>query len=146
MVDSFGCEVKAGFRDAKYIREDDPSHTLTDLFDETVRPVPEVQDLHEGDIIDTGDHRFTVLETPGHSEGSICLYEPETGILISGDTVFTRAYGRTDFPGGSNAVMIDSLKRLSDLDIRELYPGHENTSKNFTGDNIRDILRKMGAL
>lgn len=77
--------------------------------------------LNEGDMVGT----LTVLHTPGHTPGSICLFSESDGILISGDTVFTDgAFGRFDFVGGSREQLARSLDRLSLLDIEGLYPGH----------------------
>lgn len=72
-----------------------------------------------------GSHRLTVLETPGHSEGSVFLYCVEEGVAFSGDTLFHRSIGRTDFDGGSMFQMIQSLRQISQLpDTTRLYPGH----------------------
>jgi glyoxylase-like metal-dependent hydrolase (beta-lactamase superfamily II) len=80
--------------------------------------------LKDGDIIDLGEMKLTVLNTPGHTPGSICLYEEEKKILFSGDTLFPDgAFGRTDF-GGSDAEMLQSLERIAKLDVLTLYPGH----------------------
>lgn len=77
--------------------------------------------LKEGDII--GD--FTVIHTPGHTPGCICLYNENEKLLFSGDTVFTDgAFGRYDFPGGSRAELQRSLERLVQLDVEGLFPGH----------------------
>ncbi len=76
---------------------------------------------------------FKLLETPGHSLGSICLYFPNSlnlhsftpSFLISGDTLFRMGYGRTDLPGGDMGQLIDSLERLFALPADTLvYPGH----------------------
>jgi len=77
--------------------------------------------LKEGDTIGG----LTVLHTPGHTPGSICLWSGEDKVLISGDTVFTDgAFGRYDFPGGSRQALEHSLDRLVSLDVEGLYPGH----------------------
>ena len=76
--------------------------------------------LKDGDKIGP----FEVLHTPGHTDGSICLYDKTDGILISGDTLFRHSYGRTDL-GGSDEQMEESLKRLLTLDPdTKVYPGH----------------------
>jgi glyoxylase-like metal-dependent hydrolase (beta-lactamase superfamily II) len=68
---------------------------------------------------------FTVIHTPGHTPGSICLFSERDHVLISGDTVFSDGcFGRYDFPGGSRIELARSLTRLSLLDIEGLYPGH----------------------
>ena len=77
--------------------------------------------LHDGDTIEG----LNVIHTPGHTSGSICLYDSETSDLISGDTVFTDGgYGRYDFPGGSRTTLINSLNKLATLKVSGLYPGH----------------------
>ncbi len=64
--------------------------------------------LKDGDQIDVGDLRFTVLHTPGHSPGGICLSGP--GVVFCGDTLFNFSIGRTDFPGGDYDQLIDSIQ------------------------------------
>ena len=67
---------------------------------------------------------FEVLHTPGHTSGSICLYDKTDKTLISGDTLFRHSYGRTDL-GGSEEQMEESLNRLLSLDPdTKVYPGH----------------------
>ena len=72
---------------------------------------------------------FQLIETPGHTPGSICLYWPEEKVLLSGDTLFRMGYGRTDLPGGNMMQLIDSLNRLFELpDDVQIYPGHGDFS------------------
>jgi len=79
--------------------------------------------LKEGDTIEVGELKFKVIETPGHSNGSICLFGE--GVLFSGDTLFAGDSGRVDIFGGSEETMNDSLARLMELPERtEVYPGH----------------------
>jgi len=84
------------------------------------------RDLREGDQLAVGDLTFDVLHTPGHTEGSVCLYEERHGLLLSGDVLFAGSYGRTDLPGGDDAAMVATLRRLAEHlppEIRVL-PGH----------------------
>jgi len=68
---------------------------------------------------------FEVIETPGHTPGSICLWWKEDHILLSGDTLFQMGYGRTDLPGGNTGQLIASLEKLFDLPAEtRVYPGH----------------------
>ena len=86
--------------------------------------VPAV-DLAEGGEIRFGAIRLTVLHTPGHTEGSVCLLDAEDGLLLSGDTLFAGSFGRVDLPGGSAEAMVESLDRLRRLDDRlAVLPGH----------------------
>lgn len=68
-----------------------------------------------------------MIETPGHTAGSCCYYLKDEGVLFSGDTVFCGSAGRTDFPEGSTAAIVESLHRLLDAlpDDTEVYPGHD---------------------
>ncbi len=83
-------------------------------------------DLREGDELRIGRLIFGVLHTPGHTEGSVCLYEASHGLLLAGDVLFAGSYGRTDLPGGSDEAMVASLARLArDLpDEVRVLPGH----------------------
>jgi len=88
--------------------------------------------LTEGMVIDLGKWKLDVMETPGHSQGSICLYEKSEKILFSGDTVFPDGnIGRTDMYGGDTSALVGSVERLTKLDVKTMYPGHmEITSKD----------------
>ena len=76
----------------------------------------------EGDIFKVGGLVFNIIETPGHSSGSVTIICEDA--LFTGDTLFRDSCGRTDL-GGSMEVLLKSLKRLADLDGEfEVYPGH----------------------
>ncbi len=82
-------------------------------------------DLAEGSRIRFGEVDLTVLHTPGHTEGSVCLLSDDERLLISGDTLFAGAWGRTDLPGGDEEAMIESLSRLALLEPGlAVLPGH----------------------
>lgn len=79
--------------------------------------------LHDGDKITLGESIFTVLETPGHTIGSVCFICDNS--LFSGDTLFYRSQGRTDFPTSSEDDMEESLKKLASFKgDYTVYPGH----------------------
>ncbi len=93
--------------------------------------------LEEG-VLELGGETLEVIHTPGHSPGHVCLYWPRHKALIAGDLVFLQGVGRVDFPGGSGELLKESIKRVSQLDIELLLPGHgplikgkENVDKNF---------------
>lgn len=72
--------------------------------------------LEEGTVLEFGDIKMQVVHTPGHSLGSICLDILDTGILITGDTLFPGgSFGRTDFPTGDERALVESLKRISEM-------------------------------
>ena len=81
----------------------------------------------EGDVISVGALEFKVLETPGHSRGSVTLLCESA--MFSGDTLFRDSCGRTDFEGGDMATILKSLLRLANLEgDYEVYPGHMGSS------------------
>ena len=91
-----------------------------------IEAVTATRDLREGEQLRIGDLVFDVLHLPGHTEGSVCLYEERAALVLSGDVLFAGSYGRTDLPGGDDEHMAASLARLArDLpeDVRVL-PGH----------------------
>lgn len=67
-----------------------------------------------------------IYHTPGHSPGSVSIYWKEKKTLVCGDVVFEQSVGRVDFPGGDGEKLIESIKRISKLDIEYLLPGHMN--------------------
>ena len=91
-----------------------------------VEAVTASQYLRDGEQLRIGELVFDVLHTPGHTEGSVCLYEERLGLLLAGDVLFAGSYGRTDLPGGSDEAMIHSLGRLarSIPPAVRVLPGH----------------------
>jgi hydroxyacylglutathione hydrolase len=88
------------------------------------RPAKADKFLEDGDVLDIDDLHFTVLHTPGHSQGGISLFGH--GILFSGDTLFNSGIGRTDFPGCSHTDLMGSIhtKLLTLPDEVVVLPGH----------------------
>jgi glyoxylase-like metal-dependent hydrolase (beta-lactamase superfamily II) len=84
------------------------------------------QPIGDGDKLHTGNLEATVLHTPGHTEGSVCLYFPAQKKLIAGDTLFAGSIGRTDLPGGDYDKILRSLKGpvMALPDETEVIPGH----------------------
>jgi hydroxyacylglutathione hydrolase len=82
--------------------------------------------LGEQDSVKAGSLLANVMHTPGHTEGSICLYFPVEKKLIAGDTLFAGSIGRTDLPGGSFEKIMRSLheKLLALPDDTAVVPGH----------------------
>ena len=87
-------------------------------------PPPPDRLLKDGDSVDVGDLHFTVLHTPGHTPGGICLLGD--GAVFTGDTLFNYGIGRTDLPGGSYSELMNGIhSRLMALpDDTVVYPGH----------------------
>jgi glyoxylase-like metal-dependent hydrolase (beta-lactamase superfamily II) len=81
--------------------------------------------LHDGDVLEVGEFTFKVLHTPGHSPGSICLFEAVAAAVFTGDTLSRHTASRTNFPGGSLDQLCKSYTRLAALpDRTRVYPGH----------------------
>lgn len=82
--------------------------------------------LHQGDIIKIGHGELKVLHVPGHSQGSVALYDEADGFVVTGDALFAGSVGRTDLPGGSMPQLIASIEsRLLTLPPDTVvYPGH----------------------
>lgn len=88
-----------------------------------VKAAPATRILHDGDVIDLGDRQFQVIHTPGHSPGGIALWEPASGVLISGDIVYDGPLIEGTTPE-ETAQYIASMKRLHDLPVRVVHGGH----------------------
>ena len=82
--------------------------------------------LNEGDCVEYGNSKLRVLYTPGHADGSICLYNSEESCLFSGDVLFQGSIGRSDLPTGNFATLISSIteKLMTLPDDTVVYPGH----------------------
>jgi glyoxylase-like metal-dependent hydrolase (beta-lactamase superfamily II) len=101
--------------------------------------------LADGDTVRVGGHEATVIHTPGHSPGSVCLWFAADRVLFTGDTLFRGSVGRTDLPGGDSGSLVRSIReRLFPLgdDVR-FFPGHgpggtigdERRMNPFVGDD-----------
>ena len=102
--------------------------------------------LNDGDVIELGSLRIRVLHTPGHTIGSCCYLVEDA--IFTGDTLMKCSCGRTDFPTGSYPQMLDSLKKIENLEgDYHVYPGHEGETtmeyerKNnpFMGNSAYDL-------
>lgn len=101
-----------------------PLQNLSTFVGNPLKTPPPDRLLEEGDEVVAGTIRLTVLHTPGHTPGGICLSAP--GACFCGDTLFAGSIGRTDFPGGSYDTLIASIRaKLLTLPPQTvLYPGH----------------------
>ncbi len=115
-------EVMIHEKDARAVEEMNAEVTLAAERRSEVLPKVDKR-LSEGDEIRIGKEVITVIHTPGHTAGSICLLT-ENGELFTGDTLFRDGIGRTDFPTGNKKDMVRSLKKLISINFNEIYPGH----------------------
>jgi hydroxyacylglutathione hydrolase len=79
--------------------------------------------LKEG-AIELADIKLQAYHTPGHSPGSVCFYWPEKKALFTGDLIFNNGLGRTDLSGGNGTELKQSIKRMGELDLDWILPGH----------------------
>ncbi|MDR1658027.1 MAG: MBL fold metallo-hydrolase [Deltaproteobacteria bacterium] len=96
--------------------------------------------------LELSDKVLDIYLTPGHSPGSICLHWPEVGVLVTGDLVFARGWGRTDFEGGDSKAIVESITRMSKLaDVSTLLCGHGPAVMGETrvADNFRHVLAML---
>ena len=119
-----------------YIHEKDTKYIATSLGNSLVK-------VNQGDIIETELWPLEVHWTPGHTEGGMSLYSRVNKILFSGDTVFPDGYyGRYDGESGSYEDIVDSLRKLSNLDVDVLLPGHGSPIFRDGNKHIELALRK----
>ena len=100
-----------------------------------VLPAPATRVVDEGDVIDAGDRRFEVLHLPGHSPGSIGLWEAKTGILFSGDAIYDGPL-LDELPGSDIPIYVATMKRLRDLPVTVVHAGHD---PSFGRDRLCDL-------
>jgi len=140
VVEKTGARIAVHELDAEYMEKAEKEHVLTHLFGAGYGKVKVDQRLKDGDVIEIAGVKLEVIHTPGHTKGSICLYEPQSKALFSGDAVFADGIGRTDLPGGDWSQLGDSIKRLIALHeergVDKIYPGHGELG---SGDNIEKI-------
>ncbi len=138
-----GVRILASEPAALILQDGDDSRIGGWLFGQSAEPIPDIE------VLEPGSKRFMGLEleilpTPGHSEGSICLYHSGSGSLVSGDTIFTfGGVGRWDLPGGNLSQLVESIVMLSKLEVRKLYPGHFNPVEDQA---MRHVFEAMAAI
>jgi hydroxyacylglutathione hydrolase len=104
------------------------------------------ESVSDGSVLKIGSIPANVIHTPGHTEGSICLYLPDQQILIAGDTLFAGSIGRTDLPGGSFDKIMRSLhtRVLALPDETAVVPGHGPATSIGQERESNPFLQKRG--
>jgi glyoxylase-like metal-dependent hydrolase (beta-lactamase superfamily II) len=111
-------------------------HGDYDLGSYRVRPAMLTRPLADGDLVDLGDRTLTVLHLPGHSPGSIALFDESDGTLFSGDVIYDDVL--LDYlPGSDTEQYARSLRRLRNLPIRLTHPGH---GRSFGQDRLHYLI------
>lgn len=98
--------------------------------------------LHEGDVIDLGDHAYRVMHLPGHSPGGIGLYEEATGVLFAADTLYDGPL-IYDGPGMSVPDYLDSFAKLRGLEVSVVHGGHD---PSFGPDRMHEMMDRYEAI
>ena len=102
----------------------DPQANVSWMLGRSVTAPTPTRLLDEGDAVEAAGMTLQVLHTPGHTPGGVCYKLGEN--LFTGDTMFDRGYGRTDLPGGDEAALLRSLRRLTPLRRTcRIFAGHE---------------------
>ena len=129
LATKYGVPVEAGANE-EVIAQQLPAQAAR--FGLKIDSTPLVIDWHlaQDDVINFADETIHVLETPGHSPGSLSFYCPESSLVITGDAVFQSSIGRTDLLGGSYTQLINSIKEqiLSLPPDTVIAPGHGDTT------------------
>lgn len=128
---------------ANKIELQDEFVTMMKYFNVAYRPFFADIWLEDGSIIDLGDYRLHTLHTPGHTSGCICLYEVTEQLLFTGDTVFSGGTLSVIATSGNISDYMNSLRRLSTLKVKELYPGHGRASETPEADIQRGLEYAM---
>jgi glyoxylase-like metal-dependent hydrolase (beta-lactamase superfamily II) len=114
---------------------------------ETPETAPPDEILSDGRIVGLDHYQATVLHTPGHTQGSVCLHFAPLNLLIAGDTLFAGSIGRTDLPGGNSAQIIHSIEtRLLPLpDETHVLTGHGPATTIGVERRSNPFLRGRGS-
>jgi len=121
-------------------RRTEQGDTLAEKFNAIGKIVTFDNTIKEGDVFRTENFSFIVIHTPGHTPGSICLYEPDKKILISGDTLLSDSIGRFDLPESNRLEMKRSLEKLANYNIDYMLPGHGRPKKWGIGFQIQKMI------
>ena len=102
-----------------------PENAMPPFYAAPAAPDAIERKLFDGGEWTDGDLAYRVIETPGHTPGSVCLHFPADDVLVAGDTLFAGSVGRTDLPRGDSRTLSLSLLKLADLpETTAVYPGH----------------------
>jgi glyoxylase-like metal-dependent hydrolase (beta-lactamase superfamily II) len=101
-----------------------------------IQPAPATRLVEDGDTLDLGDRSFEVLHLPGHTPGSIALWEESTGVLFSGDVVYDGPL-LDELPGSNIKDYVRTMKRLRELPVTAVHGGHEGS---FGRERLLEII------
>lgn len=104
-----------------------------------VEPAPVTRLLNDGDVVDLGDRRFEVIHAPGHSPGSIALWEAASGVLFAGDAVYDGPLS-FDLAHSDLPAYVATMRRLEKLPVRVVHGGH---FPSFDGARFRAVIKSF---
>jgi glyoxylase-like metal-dependent hydrolase (beta-lactamase superfamily II) len=145
LAEHFGSEVLMHEIDAPSLEEGDTMSTAADMFGCKLKKV-KVTRLKDGDKISNGNIDYSIIHTPGHTSGSISLFDAANGVLISGDTVFVGGVGRWDLPTGNRDELGRSVKTLLSKKPKDLYPGHGQAGEGLATEALKEALMMLGEI
>ena len=116
-------KIAVGLEDSAALNDERLS--LAAYFGAPCNPCVADEELKNGDVVTVGSLSFNIISAPGHTVGGVLYYEKKQGVLFTGDTLFKGSVGRTDFPGGSSVVLMNTLKKIKNLPEEcAVYSGH----------------------
>ena len=140
----FGAKLLAHEADAPFISSGDGEQTCASMFGKVLAGVKVDVVLNDKDVI-LGTTGLEVIHTPGHTAGGICLYDRKRRILFSGDTLFAHGgVGRTDLVGGDFGALVESIRKISLLDVEMILPGHGECVLSGGSEYMKEVLNSIG--
>lgn len=128
--------------DGELVNKKDENFTVSKWFKQTY--YPNIKNFYSKDqVFDLEDFSLKVIETPGHTKGSVCFYDEKNKILFSGDTLFENSIGRYDLPTSNKEELKDSIEKISKLDFNLLLPGHMSIVKENQKDNLIEARKLL---
>ena len=117
-------------------------HLGFEIADYRVRPVAPTRVVEEGEVVDLGDRRFTVLHLPGHTPGELGLWEEDTRTLFSGDCVYESGILLDELPGSDIGDYVRSMERLREIPARIVHGGHDDS---FGRERLLELIEEYVA-
>lgn len=132
-----GSRIYLHEQEAGRIMEGDYSLTMSDMSGAELKKL-DIEPLRSGQKLRSGPSELEIIHTPGHSPGSIVLLDRKAGSAVVGDTVFCDGgVGRWDLPGGDLLKLLSSVKSISNLGLKNMYPGHGSYADGDAPEHLR---------
>ncbi|MFH1391276.1 MAG: MBL fold metallo-hydrolase [Candidatus Diapherotrites archaeon] len=128
--------------DGELVNEKDDSFVLASWFNQY--HYPEINNFYKkNQVFEFGNFSLKVIETPGHTRGSVSFYDEKNKILFSGDTLFKGTIGRYDLNSSSKEELTESIKKISQLDYKILLPSHGEILRENQKENIEAAFKLL---